>query len=218
MPLIKKYLPYSLQKYDTLPDRVIKKGTAYMLISTKKLKYLDLSNYLAAGTSLSAFYKSYNVNTPKGNFCYEWFDCLEKLNFPGLPEQKYFFSTLTKSGISDEDYKSSKDVFKNEKMKTFSDYVRYYNNHDVIGMVEGLTKMIEIENKNGLDLFKISVSLPGLTQQYLFKNLKDDYFTNFSKEHEHIYKQLKAGVVGGASIIFHRHHKVDETKIKGKHL
>ena len=55
-------------------------------------------------------------------------------------------------------------------MTTFADYVEYYNNHDVIGLVEGIEKMIEIQNKKKLDMFKDSVSLPGLVQKYLMKN------------------------------------------------
>jgi hypothetical protein len=38
-------------------------------------------------------------------------------------------------------------------MKTFADYVRCYNNHDVIGMIEGIEKLLAIENKQGLDVF-----------------------------------------------------------------
>ena len=52
-------------------------------------------------------------------------------------------------------------------------------------MVEGIMKMLEINNKNGLDVFKELVSLPGLTQRYLMKNLSDDdYFFGIGKEHE----------------------------------
>ena len=70
IPLIRRYLPSTLERLDSLPSFVIKKNTAYMAISTKHLKILDICNYLAAGTSLSDFYKSYNVKTLKGHFPY----------------------------------------------------------------------------------------------------------------------------------------------------
>ena len=219
IPLIKRYLPSSLQSFDSLPKCIIKKGNSYMLIATKRLKYLDLTNYLAAGTSLENFYKSYNVTTPKGQFCYSWFDDLSKLNHPSLPEKHEFFNLLKDKSISDEDYQTCWNVWYEQGMKTFGDYVRYYNNRDVLGLVEGIEKMLEIEKQNGLDVFKESVSLPGLTQKYLFRNLKGDYFTNFSSVHEHIYRQLrKLGITGGASVIFHRHQKVGETLIKNHSL
>ena len=58
VPLIRRYLPSSLERLDTIPSFVIKKNTAYMAISTQNLKILDICNYLAAGTSLIDFYKS----------------------------------------------------------------------------------------------------------------------------------------------------------------
>ena len=66
LPLIKRYLPSSLDRLVTLPKLVIRKENSYMALGTKRLKYLDLTNYFAAGTSLSSFYKAYNVSDPKG--------------------------------------------------------------------------------------------------------------------------------------------------------
>ena len=63
-----------------------------MAITTKNLKYLDICNYLAAGTSLVAFYKAYKVETPKGYFPYEWFNNLNKLDYKGIPPQSAFRS------------------------------------------------------------------------------------------------------------------------------
>ena len=58
-----------------------------MALSSKKMKFLDITNYLAAGTSLKDFYKSYSVSTPKGCFPYQWFDSLNKLDEPTLPQR-----------------------------------------------------------------------------------------------------------------------------------
>ena len=71
----------------------------------------------------------------------------------------------------------------------------YYNDRDVLGLVEAVQKMILIENENKLDIFKESVSLPGLTQRYLFKNLDfNDYFTGFGRKHNHLYKILRENI------------------------
>ena len=103
-------------------------------------------------------------------------------------------------------------------MEKFGDYVKYYNNADVIGFVEAVEKMMANERNNKLDMFKESISLPGLTQRYMFMNLEDDYFVGFAKEHKHLSKLLKNNIVGGPSIIFHRYHERDVTYIKDKHL
>ena len=39
-------------------------------------------------------------------------------------------------------------------IKTFGDCTRYYNDRDVLGLVEAVHKMIRIENENKLEIFK----------------------------------------------------------------
>ena len=100
-------------------------------------------------------------------------------------------------------------------VRTFGDYTRYYNDRDVLGVVEAIQKMVRIENENKLDIFKDSISLPGLTQRYLFKNLdSNDYFVGCGREHKHLYKVLRENIVGGPSTIFHRYQERGVTKIK----
>ena len=75
---------------------------------------------------------------------------------------------------------------------TFSEYVKYYNDLDVIGMTEAVIKMLQVYNEKDLDLFKESVGVAGISQKYVFKNLPADvYFSNFGKEHKHIYKEMR---------------------------
>ena len=77
--------------------------------------------------------------------------------------------------------------------------------------------MIANERVNKLDMFKDSVSLPGLTQRHLFKNLDhNDYFCGFAEQHKHLYKLLKDNIVGVPSIIFHRYQEKNVTWIKAR--
>ena len=218
LPLIKQYLPAALHKLDSLPQFVIHKDTSYMVIGTERLKYLDLTNYLAAGTSLSKFYDAYNCTNAKGQFPYEWFSSLEKLEYRGLPPQTCFESTLTKKGIDAYTYMTCWADWHIGGMTKFADFVKFYNNLDVIGLVEGIEKMLLINEKKQLNVFKDSVSLPGLTQRYIFRSLGEDYFTSFSETHAHIYKDLKNGIVGGPSLVFNRYQEAGVTKIKNNEL
>ena len=57
-------------------------------------------------------------------------------------------------------------------MTSFADFVRYYNDADVLGFCEAVTKMITSERDNNkLDMFKDSVSLPGLTKVSFYEPL-----------------------------------------------
>ncbi len=110
-----------------------------MCLQTTKLKFLDMQNYLAAGTSLLQFYKSHQVKTPKGIFPYQWFDllnCLDERSLPRrskelkeamesldadpkdeklqarvaeLSKEDHFFSTLTNKMVSNAELSSCED-------------------------------------------------------------------------------------------------------------
>ena len=86
-----------------------------MTISSEKMKLLDITNYLAAGSSLKDFYKSYSVSTPKGFFPYAWFDSLEKLAATSLPDDiDVFRSILTKKTITPDEFQTCQDVWRQE--------------------------------------------------------------------------------------------------------
>ena len=74
-------------------------------------------------------------------------------------------------------------------MKKSGDFLKYHNDLDVIGLVEGIDKMQKDYSDQGLDMFKDAVSLPKLAQKQIFRSLKDDYFTTFSKKYSYIYLQ-----------------------------
>ena len=81
------------------------------------------------------------------------------------------YSLLKGKTVSNEDIDECEKVWKEQNMKTFGDYVRYYNDLDVTGLVEGIVKMSEIFRNQKLDIFKDGVSLPRLTQKQIFKAL-----------------------------------------------
>ena len=73
---------------------IIRKGRAYSAISTETLLFLDVSNYLAAGTSYNQFLKAYGATAHKSFFPYEYFDSLEKLSTTTFPPYEAFFSSV----------------------------------------------------------------------------------------------------------------------------
>ena len=112
-------------------------------MATKRLKFLDVANFLAAGTSLSNFYKAYGVKEQKTIFPYSWFDTLEKLNARFLPAQEDFYSVLTNSIVTEEDYNQAVETWFANGWERFGQYVEHYNTLDVTGMTEAVEKMIE---------------------------------------------------------------------------
>ena len=85
-----------------------------------------------------------------------------------------FYSTLTNRTISNEELGICIEAWEKEGMETFADFVEFYNNADVIGFTEALTKYLKLNESMKLDVFKMSISFPGLTKPYLFQNLGGD--------------------------------------------
>ena len=68
------------------------------------------------------------------------------------------------------------DVWNNNNMKTFKDFLEWYNNLDVIPFVEAIEKMKVFYKNKKLDLFRDGVSLPGLVSKYLINSTKDKFY------------------------------------------
>ena len=137
-----------------LDIHTIKKENAYLAISTPQLKFLDISNYLAAGSSNSQFLKAYGCDIPKGIFPYEWFDSFDKLNSASLPDMEDFYSTLSNSNPlkSEDEYFKLKEICSTQG--TFKDYLVYYNNLDTGPFVTALSCFVSIYTQQKIDIFK----------------------------------------------------------------
>ena len=98
---------------------VIKRNNTLMYLS-KKL--LDMTHYIAPGFSYDKYLK--------GHFPYEYMDCLEMLDDTTLPPKEAFV------GISDEDYASCEDAWRENGMTTSRDFLVWYNNRDVVPFLQ----------------------------------------------------------------------------------
>ena len=89
--VIKKfYIPYMVKNNDI--QFVIKRQNTFMCFSTPKLKFLDVTQYLAPGVSYDKYLKAYGCELQKGHFPYEYMDNLRKLDDCPLPPQAAFYS------------------------------------------------------------------------------------------------------------------------------
>ena len=115
--LVRKQLFAQNELDDDKKHFVIKKNSSYMSISTPTLKFLDASNYLAAGTSYDSFLKSYDTEVRKSYFPYEWLDDYSKLQYSQLPSYDAFYSKLKGVNTLETEYK----LFENLLLKNDGD-------------------------------------------------------------------------------------------------
>ena len=195
---------------------VIKRQNNFMCLSTDKLKFVDICNYLAPGVSYDKYLKAYGCELQKGHFPYEYMDNLRKLDDRVLPPQSAFFSRLKNEGISNDDYARCQAVWRDNGMETMRDYLIWYNNRDVTPFLEAISKQFAFYCDRDIDMFKDGISVPGLSLLHLFNDLPNDtFFTIFNQTNSDLHKLVKDNIVGGPAIIFHRYHEKGITKIRG---
>ena len=213
--VIKKfYIPYMVKNNDI--QFVIKRQNTFMCFSTPKLKFLDVTQYLAPGVSYAKYLTAYGCELGKGHFPYEYMDGIGKLEDRALPPQAAFLSQLKNEGISDTDYAACQAVWRDNGMETLREYLIWYNNRDVTPFLDAITKQAGFYKHQNIDMFKDGISVPGLSLLHLFNDLPNDtYFTVFNRTNSDLHELVKDNIVGGPAIIFHRYHEKDVTKIRG---
>ena len=198
--------------------KVAKNGNKIMFLLTKDFRFLDIINYLAPGVSYQKWTKAYECTAEKSWFPYEWFDSPEKLDYPGSPDYPAWYSRL-KSGyvLSRDEWEGCQRLFKEKGMRTFADWLRYYNNLDVGPGLEALEKLRAFYSEKGIDILKDAVSIPGVSLHYLLRGAVQRGADLYNPGEE-ANKMLKEAVVGGSSLVFTRYHEVGITKIRSHQI
>ena len=106
-------------------------------------------NYLAPGFSYEKFIKAYGCTLSKGFFPYEWVTPLSKLDCESLPPKEAFHSELKNEDISDQNYAYCEHIWRDHDMKTFRDFLIWYNNRDVVPFLEAIEKQFHFYTNKG---------------------------------------------------------------------
>lgn len=195
---------------------LIKNNNEYKCVATWRLKFLDITYYLAPGFSYRAYLAAYDIPESKGFFPYEFVTDLAKLDTPTLPPIEAFYSQLKQTAIEEKDYRYCQKVWRDHKMTTLRDYLVNYNNRDVKPFLMALDKQAEFYREElCLDLFKDGVGVPGLTLRYLFKTLPaNTFFSLIPEKQRDLHLLLREQMVGGPAIIFCRHQEKNVTRLR----
>jgi hypothetical protein len=124
-----------------------------------------------------------NLLLKKGIFPYEYLDDFNKFNEKKLPEKSKFYSSLSFSEISDEDYEHAKKVWKEFNCKTFGDYHDLYLQLDTCLLAD----IFETFRDTALNVYKLDpchyYSSPRLTWMAALKitKVKLELLTDYDK-------------------------------------
>lgn len=217
---------------------VIKRNNAYASLSNQHFSFLDVQNYLPAGSSYQKFVRAYATEGEKLFFPYEYLTHPSKLDDPLPPYPSDAWTSRLKGGIDilDEEYQEYLlDPGNKQKPKTglqnYTDICNLmeengftslrhllllYNNADCKPMISALENMQNEYFAQGLDLFKVSISCPGLARIMLMKHAQDKgiLFPLIHPQDEDLFWMFKAATVGGPSIIYMRQCEVSKTRLE----
>ena len=98
-------------------------------------------------------------------------------------------------------------------MTTFKDFLRWYNNKDVVPTLEAMQKMIAFYHHKGVDMLKLGCTLPNLANICLHKSTNAKFYP-FTENDKNLLEKIRDDMVGGPSIVFTRKAVVNETLIQ----
>ena len=134
---------------------------------------------------------------------------INRPDYNGMPPYCCWFSKLKNEfALLPDEYEGCLRVFQERGTKTLADWLEYYNNLAVGPFLEALEKMRGFYSGLDVNIFKDSVSLPGVSLQYLLhgtiQGLNAPELYAPGKE---AYEILKGAVVGGPSLVFTRKYE-----------
>ena len=112
-----------------------------------------------------------------------------------------------------EKYQYLQQIWRQEQMNSFKDFLSWYNNKDVLPTLEAIQKMIASYHDKDFDMLKLGCTLPNLANicSHKFTNAK---FYPFTEGDKGLLEKIREDVVGGPSIVFTRKTVLDETFIR----
>ena len=112
-----------------------------------------------------------------------------------------------------EKYQYLQQIWKQEQMSSFKNFLRWYNNKDVVPTLEAMQKMIVFYHHKDIDMLKLGCNLPKLARICLHKST-DAKFFSFTEGDKNLLEKVREDVVGDPSIVLTRKAVVDETFIR----
>ena len=196
------------------------KSKNFKIVFKDSLKFLNTSMELLVSNTPKENLKIINKHYPpeqaklikqKGFFPYEYLDTIEKLKDTKPPPRKAFYSKLSGSGITEKNYNHVLNVWKTFNMKTLKDYLKLYNESDVLLLADVFENFRDLCIKiYGLDPAHYYTA-PGLAWDACLKmtGINLELLSNLD-----MLLMVEKGIRGGISIISNRYGEANNKYMK----
>ena len=112
-----------------------------------------------------------------------------------------------------EKYSFLQSVWETNNLKCFSDFVKWYNNKNVVPTLEAMQKLIDFYHNNGIHMLKLGCTLQNWANICLHKST-DSKFYPFTESDKDLLEKIRGDMVGCPSIGFTLETVVDETFVR----
>ena len=112
-----------------------------------------------------------------------------------------------------ENYSHLQAVWESQNMRTIKDFLKWYNNKDVVPTLEAVQKMMKFYHDRGIDMLKLGCTLPNLANICLHSSTNAKFYP-FTEHDRDLLNKIREDMVGGPSIVFTRKAIAGETKIR----
>ena len=95
-----------------------------------------------------------------------------------------------------ENYQNLQQIWKQQQMSSFKDILRWFNNKDVVPILEAMQKMIAFYYDKNIDMLKLGCTLPNLANICLHKSTGAKFYP-FTEGDKDLLEKIREDVVGG---------------------
>ena len=200
--------------------QLIKKGAQYFSINLGPLHLKDIMNFTCP-MSLDMYLKTWSRDFSKLCYPYEYFESIDairsQIEFPSVDA----FTTVLKGKVDGEVYEKCKNEYNRrlnlpsghpDKWHSFEDYLKYYNQSDVVPASIALLNQFKVYNENFGIYPNSYLGLPSFSKDAMFKLYNEKspkIFTFHQLETNNLFRE---SIVGGLTACFKRHVTLDENE------
>ena len=112
-----------------------------------------------------------------------------------------------------ENYAYLRSIWVSEGIKSFKDFLLWYNNENVVPTLEAMQKSIEFYHQKEIDLLKLGCNSPNLPNICLHKST-DSKFYPVTESDKDLLEKIREDMVGGLSNVFSSKAVGNETFIR----
>ena len=98
-------------------------------------------------------------------------------------------------------------------MNTIRDFLKWYNNKEVVPTLDAMTKMIQFYHSKQIDMLKLDYKLPNLANRFLHSSTEAAFFP-FCEQDKEYDNYIRNWLTGGPSIIFTRYAKLAKQRLE----